>query len=187
MFFTSENAYQMKQDFMKCINYAGKDGGLFTCSVRDNEFGDFLLFKKRTTFQLPLKTAVSHSGVQLSSSCEVMDSSVWVLGPDIIIAKDGRAINPNESNFAWISHLDCRSTGQAVTAVPISIFRPLGSSGLHQLIDAIGSIMGHNFYPAIFALGSGVNALYYAQLITYQFFMVCPDHCKTLLLPRMSG
>ena len=74
-------------------------------------------------------------------------------------------MNPNESNFAWISHLDCRSTAQAVTAVPISICRPLGSSGLHQLIDAIGSIMGHNFYPAILALGSGVNALHYAQLI----------------------
>ena len=86
-FFTSENAHQMKQDFMKCINYAGKDGGFFTCSFRDNEFGDFLLFKKQTTSQLPLKTAVSHSGLQLSSSREVMDNSVWVLGPEQRMAR----------------------------------------------------------------------------------------------------
>ena len=155
----------MKQDFLRCINYAVKDGGFLTCSFCDNEFGDFLLFKKRTASQLPLKTAVSHSGLQLSSSREVMPSSVWVLGPDIIIGKDGKSIDPKESNFVWIRHLDCRSTGQAVTAVPVSICHPLGSSGLHQLIDAMGSIMGHNFYPAILALGSGVNALHYAQLL----------------------
>jgi hypothetical protein len=70
---------------MKCINYAIKDGGFLTCSFRDNEFGDFLLFKKRTASQLHLKTAVSHPGLQLSSSREVMPGSVWVLGPDIVI------------------------------------------------------------------------------------------------------
>ena len=165
---------------MKCINYAVKDGGFLTCSFRDNEFGDFLLFKKRTASQLPLKTAVSHSGLQLSSSREVMPGSVWMLGPDIIIGKDGKPIDPKESNFVWISHLDCRSTGQAATAAPVSICHPLGSSGLHQLIDAIGSIMGHNFYPAILALGSGVMALHYAQLISKR------GHCHVPVLHGMS-
>lgn len=31
---------------MKWIYYAVKDGGFFTCSFHNNEFGDFLLFFK---------------------------------------------------------------------------------------------------------------------------------------------
>ena len=38
VFLTSENAHQVKQDFMKCVNYAVQDGDFLTCSFRDNEF-----------------------------------------------------------------------------------------------------------------------------------------------------
>ena len=123
--------HKVKQDFMKSINYAVKDGGFLTCSLRDNEFGEFLLLKKRTASQLTVKKAVSHAGLQLSSIREIMPSSVWVLGPDIVIGKDGKLIDPDESNFVWISHLNWHSTRPAV---PVSIFHPLQSSGLHQLV-----------------------------------------------------
>jgi hypothetical protein len=66
-----------------------------------------------------------------------MPSSVWVLGLDIVIGNDGKLINPKESNFVWISNLDCRSAGQTLPAVPISICLPLDSSGLHPLVDAM--------------------------------------------------
>ena len=92
-----------------------------------------------------------------------MPSSVWVLGPDVVITRDGEPINPEESNFIWISHLDCRSPVQAIiTAVPISICHPLGSSGLHQVISAMSSIMGQKFYPALVSV---VMALHYVQQV----------------------
>ena len=140
----------------------------------NNEFGDFLLLKKWTASQLTLKTAVSHSGLQLSSG------SVWMLGPDIVIGKDSRLIDPKASNFVGISHVDCRFTGQTQRALPISISLPLQPSVLHQLVDAMGSIMGNNFYPAVLALGSGVMALHYTQLINKR------GHCHVPVLHGMS-
>lgn len=179
-FFTSENSHQVKQDFMKCINYGVKGGGFLTCSFRDNEFGDFLLFKKRAASDLILKRAVSHCGLQLGVHREIMPGSVWVLGPDIIIGNDGQLIDPNESNFIWLSHLDCRSAGQQLPSVPIPVCLPLSTSGLLQLVDTMSSIMRHNFHPALLALGSGVMALHYAQLIHKR------GHCHVPILYGMS-
>ena len=60
-FFMSQNPHQLKQDFMKSVNRSVKGGGFFTCSFRDNDFGAFLLYKKRlcASSQLKLKKAVS--------------------------------------------------------------------------------------------------------------------------------
>lgn len=160
-FFTCENAHQVKQDFMKCINFAVKDGGFLTCSFRDNEFGDFLLLKKRTASEMILKRAVSHCGLQLGAHCEIMPDSVWVLGPDIIIGNDGQLIDPNKSNFVWLSHLDCHSTGQPLPSVAIPVYLPLSTSGLLELVDTMSSIMRHNLHPALLALyrikGDGIT------------------------------
>lgn len=77
---------------MRCVNRSIKGGGFLTCSLRDNEFGDFLLHKKRlcTVSQLKLKKAVSYCGLQLNDNHQIVPESVWVLGPKVIIDKRRR-------------------------------------------------------------------------------------------------
>ena len=152
---------------MKSINHAVKGGGFLTCSLRDNEFGDFLLFKKRSiTSQLPTKRAVSYCGLQLGIEREILPTSVWVLGPDLFIGKNGQQINPNDSNFVWLSHLDCRAAaGVSLPSVAVPVHLPLGTAGLLQVVDAMKSIMRHNFFPALLALGAGVMALHYSKIV----------------------
>ena len=152
---------------MKCVNHAVKDGGFLTCSFRDSEFGDFLLFKKRscTASRLNLKIAVAHCGLQLGVNREVTPESVWVLGPNIIIGKSGQLIDQEASNFVWLTNLECRTAGLPPPSAAIPVQLPLGTSGLVQLVEAMSTIMRHNFHPALLTLGAGVMVLHYSQLI----------------------
>jgi len=118
-FFTCYNPNQLKQDFMKCINYAVKGGGFLTCSSRDNEFGDFLLYKKQkcTAAELSVKSAVSQCGLQLSLDHTILPESVWVLGPDVIINTKGNLVGPKGSNFVWLSDIHPH-TSWAISSSP---------------------------------------------------------------------
>ena len=100
-FFTCYNPNQLKQDFMKCINYAVKGGGFLTCSSRDNEFGDFPLYKKQkcTVAQLSTKSAEPQCGWQLGLDRTILPESVWVLGLDVIINTKGNLVDPKGSNL----------------------------------------------------------------------------------------
>jgi len=81
---------------MKCINHAVKGGGFLTCSSRDNEFGDFPLYKKQkcTVAQLSMKSAVPQCGWQLGLDHTILPESVWVLGLGMIIDTKGNLVDP---------------------------------------------------------------------------------------------
>ena len=176
-FFTCENSHQLKQDFMKYVNRSMKAGGFLTCSFRDNEFGDFLLHKKRlcSASHLKLKKAVSYCGLQLNESRQIVPESVWVLGPNVIIDKRGQLIDREESEYVWLSARDCRTVGLP-GPIALSVSLPLGSAGLVKLIDALSTMMQHNFHPAILTLGAAVMVLHYTQLLRKR------GHCHVTVL-----
>ena len=165
---------------MKCINHAVKGGGFLTCSFQNNEFGDFLLFKKRTASQLSVKTAIEHCGLQLGTNRQILPQSVWVLGPNVIIDKNGQLIDAKNSNFVWLNHFDCRVAGLPLPSAAIPVQLPLGKSGLVKLVDAMSTIMRHNFHPALLTLGAGVMLLHYSQLIRKR------GHCHVPILYGIS-
>lgn len=149
---------------MKCINYAVKGGGFLTCSFRDNEFGDFLLYKKQkcTAAQLSVKSAVPQCGLQLGLDRTILPESVWVLGPDMIIDTKGNLVDPKGSNFVWLSDIHPHSSGPSA-AIPIA--HPLDTSPFLCLVDALCTIMRHNIYPALITLGASVMILHYSQIV----------------------
>ena len=79
--------------------------------------------------------------------------------------KSGQLIKQDESNFVWLSNLDCCTAGlpPPLAAMPVQI--PLGRSGIMQFLDVISTIVRHDFHPAFLTFGAGIMVLHYSQLI----------------------
>ena len=176
-FFMSQNPHQLKQDFMKSVNRSVKGGGFFTCSFRDNDFGAFLLYKKRlcASSQLKLKKAVSCCGLQVDENHNILPESPWILGPKVMFNKKGELLEIDTSDYVWLSNIDCHFAGLSGSQA-LPIFFPLGSSGLVDLISALSTTMQHNFHPALLTLGAAVMVLHYAQLVRKR------GHCHVPIL-----
>ena len=125
--------------------------------------------------RLKLKTAVSYCGLQLDDFNGIPPNCVWILGPNIIINKEGERINENDCKYVWLSDIDSRSAGRkSPVALPITL--PLGNYGLIKLVDAMRTIMRHNFYPSVLALGAAGMLLHYSRLMRRR------GHCHVPLL-----
>ena len=160
---------------MRCVNYAVKGGGFLTCSFRDNEFEDFLLYKKRicTVSRLPLKTAVSQCGLQLGAERRMLPQSAWVLGPNVIIDTEGALIDHSVSDFVWLRDIHPRTVGPPA---PVPVTLPLTAASLVPIVNAMCTIMRHNFYPALLTLGASVMVLHYSQIVRKR------GHCHVPIL-----
>jgi len=160
---------------MRCVNHAVKGGGFLTCSFRENEFGDFLLYKKWmcTASSLCLKTAVSQCGLQLGPERRMLPQSAWVFGPNVIINMKGEQIDPSVSDFVWLSDIHPRTVWPTA---PIPVTLPLNSSSIVPLVNVMCTIMRHNIYPALLTLGASVMVLHYSQIVSKR------GHCHVLIL-----
>ena len=123
---------------------------------------------------------MEHSGLQLATNHAVLPNSVWVLGPDVIIDKNGNIVNQKESNYVWLNHIDCRTMGLALPSSAIPVHLPLSVSGLVQLVDAMSAIWRHTLHPALLTLDAGVMVLHYSQLIRKR------GHCHVPILYGIS-
>ena len=110
-----------------------------------------------------MKYAIAYPGIQLSEDRKIMPNSVWVLGPNLFIDRGRKILDAAQSDFVWLGHLHT-APGLPGESAAVSIMRPLGSSALVKLIDAMQTILRHNYIPGLLTLGAGVMALHYAQL-----------------------
>lgn len=90
------------QDLMKSVNECNSSGRMLTCSFSDCDLNDFVLFKKRNSSDLPKKTAVVHLGLQLDDELYPINDSPWILGPNLVISKEGEVIDPHASTYICI-------------------------------------------------------------------------------------
>ena len=140
-----------RSDFMKMLNSSFPGGGL-TCSFQDYQLSEFIQIKKRNTRELPTKRAVSIIGPQ--------NSQLWVLGPNVHIDSDGNIVDPEESQYIWVSDL-YTGPGVADGMSTCYISLPLTTEPLGLLLNQLMHITKHNFFPSLMLIGSCVMALHY--------------------------
>ena len=142
------------------------------CSFSDRELSEFIQFKKRSTRPLPLKSAVSHVGLQADGT--------WVLGRNAYFSSDGEAIEIQRSRRVWIGDM-FEGTGIATATQQCAIQLPLSTKPLQHLLQALKSVMKHNFYPCVFTMAGIVMALH------YQTFIAKLKSCPITLAYGQSG
>lgn len=164
------------QDLMKCINDCNVSGGMLTCSFSDCDLNDFVLYKKRNSTRLTRKTAVVHLGQQIDDQLTPLPDSPWILGPDIIISNEGVLLDPQQSQYVCIP-----STLKGLKRIPVCL--PLGTTGLRDLLLSAKKILAHNYASCLLAVGAGISALHFRQLVDKRGFC----HIPLLYGPPQTG
>lgn len=138
---------------MSAINYSCCEG--LTCSFIDKQLAEFIQFKKRRSRNIPTKNAVTIIGLQ-------PHEKIWVLGPNIFIDTSGHEVDPNECCSVWLGNL---YNGSGVSRLGLPIHLPLNAANLLPLIDAMRTILKHNFPPALLAMGAASMLMHYSTII----------------------
>ena len=140
-YFTSASTNR-KSDFVKELNASYRLACL-TCSFSDKELSEYFQFKKRKAGLLPLKYAVSHVGLQ--------EDGTWVLGSNTYFSSDGEAIPAEGSQHVWLGSM-FHGTGVASETRQCTIQLPLSTDPLANLLHALRTAMGHNFYSCVLTM-----------------------------------
>ena len=154
-FFTAESTNR-KADLMRELNCSYKHACL-QCSFSDKEMGEYVQFKKRKTQALPVKYAVSQTGVQ--------PDGTWVLGSSACFMPDGNLIPVRESKYVWIGDI-FEGSGVAADSQQCIIELPLTTQPLKHLLKLLQVRMKHNFFPSVLTIAGTALALHYAMFIS---------------------
>lgn len=152
---------------MKAVNECNSGGGMLTCSFSDGDLNDFVLFKKQNSQNLPRKTAVVHLGLQLDDQMSPVANSPWILGPNIIINKEGELVDPQSSQYICIG-----STLKELKRIPVHL--PLGTNKLQALLLSAKKILAHNYESCLLGVGAGISVLHFRRLIDKRGFCHIP-------------
>ena len=87
------------------------------------------------------------------------NSQFWVLGPNVHIDSDGNLVDPEESQYIWVSDLYA-GPGVADGMYTCCISLPLNTEPLGLLLNQLISVTKHNF-SSLLMIGSCVMALHY--------------------------
>lgn len=162
-YYTSESSMR-RADFMRMINKSFPKAGL-TCSFLDHQLSELIQIKRRAVSSMPTKQAVSTVGPQNASG------SMWVLGPEVHIDKDGKQVSSEDSQYIWIGHM-YTGPGVAEDGSACNIHLPLNTNTLSELLTNLRTTMKHNFFPALFLISSFALSLHYSTIVEkYKF---CP-------------
>lgn len=142
LFFISYNSTNRKSDFVKELSASYRLACL-TCSFLDKELAEYFQYKKRKAGLLPLKYAVSHIGLQ--------EDGTWVLGSNAYFSSNGEAIPAEGSQHVWLGNI-FHGTGVASETHQCTIQLPLSTDPLANLLHALRTAMGHNFYPCVLTM-----------------------------------
>ena len=126
------------------------------CSLNDKELSEFIQAKKRRDGPLPTKQAVSRVGRQEDGS--------WVLNENIIVSAGGAIVKKEDNPYTWIDHL-IAGPGIAKPSNAINIPSPLDSKAMIPLINALQSVLQHNFLPGMMVLGACAMVLHYEAIL----------------------
>lgn len=133
------------------------------CSFTDKEVSEFIQAKKRRCGPLNTKKAVSMVGRQANGS--------WVLNEKLIVGPDGEEVSVEESPYIWIGHL-LEGPGLARPADAIPIELPLNKDQLKPLVQALQSLLKHNFFPGLLLLGASIMSMHYEVILAR--YLNCP-------------
>ncbi len=160
-FFTSDSS--MKKDkFMQQLNHSFMDGGL-TCGFNDFQLAEYVQQKIRSSGRISKTRSVEQVGIQHDGN--------WVLGPNVYINADGYLVDPNTSQYVWISHLyEGAGIAKATDASVIEL--PLSTEPLKRMFELLKLTVQHNFMPALLLLGSCAMSLHYKTILAK--FLFCP-------------
>ena len=156
-YFTCESTNR-KVDWLRDLNWShhGSLKSGLMCSFNDKELSEFIPAKKRCGGPLPTKQAVTHVGRQ--------EDGLWVLNENIIVSASG-VIVKEDSPYTWIGHLTARP-GIAKPSDAINIPSPLDNKAvIRPLINALQSVLQHNFLPEMMLLGACAMSLHYEAML----------------------
>jgi len=133
------------------------------CSFTDKEVSEFIQAKKRRDGHLETKKAVSRVGRQENGS--------WVLNEEVLVGVSGQQVGLDTSPYIWIGHLlEGPGVAKPGDAIPVEV--PLNSQRLEPLVQALRSILKHNFFPGMLVLGACAMSLHYEAILSK--FLNCP-------------
>lgn len=125
------------------------------CSFTDKEVSEFIQAKKRWDGHLEAKKAVSRVGRQENGS--------WVLNEEVIVGVSGQQVSLDTSPYTWIGHLlEGPGVAKPGDAIPVEV--SLSSQRLEPLVQALRSILKHNFFPGMLVLGACAMSLHYEAI-----------------------
>ena len=146
-----------KSKFMAHLNNSFGSGGM-SLAFNDMQFSAFIQFLKADHGQhLPIYKAACTIGQQ---PC----LKEWVLGKDVIIDSDGKAIPQGQSQYIWLDATLLGDSAIPSQEVMPSIQLPLSSSILEKLISLMEITLKHNYISSLLVVAGGVMSLHYSTL-----------------------